>query len=131
MLQQLGLVQAETSIVTTVHPLQLVEPEQLPMRAHDWSLTWIVMPDEAIATPSQRVQPTGLLWDQVRPEQFTTIPVLRTLRPDQPAEVKRTGIAPRRSPEKERTATRCAAAHLLCSKFLEQLDDVSIVMLPC
>ena len=82
MLRQHGLVQAETPIVTTVHPLQMVESGQLPMLAHDWSLTWIVTPDEAIATQSQRPQPTGLLWEQLRPEQLETIPVLRTLWPD-------------------------------------------------
>ena len=82
MLRQHGLVQAETPIVTTVHPLQIVENGQLPMLAHDWSLAWIVTPDEAIATQSQRPQPTGLLWEQLRPEQLETIPVLRTLWPD-------------------------------------------------
>ena len=80
MLRQLGLVQADTPIVTTVHPLQIVASAQLPMLAHDWSLTWIVTPDEAIATSSQRAQPTGLQWEQLRPEQLKTIPVLRALR---------------------------------------------------
>ena len=81
MLRQLGLVQADTPIVTTVHPLQIVASAQLPMLTHDWSLTWIITPDEAIATSSQRPQPTGLQWEQLRPEQLKTIPVLRTLRP--------------------------------------------------
>lgn len=84
MLRQLGLVQATTTIVTTVHPLQIVEAGQLPMRPHDWSLTWIVTPAEAIATQSLHPQPPGLLWEQIRPEQYDTIPVLRTLRPDSP-----------------------------------------------
>jgi hypothetical protein len=50
------------------------------MRVHDWSLTWIVTPDEAIATAARRTQPPGLLWEYLRPEQLATIPVLRTLR---------------------------------------------------
>jgi 5-formyltetrahydrofolate cyclo-ligase len=79
-LRQLGLVQAETPIVTTVHPLQIVESAPLPMLSHDWTLTWIVTLDEAIATQSGRPQPTGLEWELVRPEQLETIPVLRTLR---------------------------------------------------
>jgi 5-formyltetrahydrofolate cyclo-ligase len=82
-LRQLGLVQADTPIVTTVHPLQIVASAQLPMLTHDWSLTWIVTPDEAIATASQRAQPTGLQWEHLRPEQLQTIPVLRTLQPGQ------------------------------------------------
>jgi 5-formyltetrahydrofolate cyclo-ligase len=85
MLRQQGLVRAETPIVTTVHPLQIVDSGQLPMLAHDWSLTWIVTPDEAIATQLQRPQPAGLLWEHIRPEQFTTIPVLRTMCPGLPA----------------------------------------------
>ena len=81
-LRQLGLVQADTPIVTTVHPLQIVASAQLPMLTHDWSLTWIVTPDEAIATSTQRAQPRGLQWEHLRPEQLETIPILRTLRPD-------------------------------------------------
>ena len=74
--------QADTPIVTTVHPLQIVASAELPMLTHDWSLTWIVTPDEAIATSSQHTQPLGLQWEHLRPEQLETIPVLRTLRPD-------------------------------------------------
>jgi 5-formyltetrahydrofolate cyclo-ligase len=85
MLRQQGLIRAQTPIVTTVHPLQIVDSGLLPMLAHDWSLTWIVTPDEAIATQSQRPQPAGLLWEHIRPEQFETIPVLRTMRPNPPA----------------------------------------------
>jgi len=81
-LRQLGLVQADTPIVTTVHPLQIVVSAQLPMLTHDWSLTLIVTPDEAIAMLTQRAQPRGLQWEHLRPEQLETIPILRTLRPD-------------------------------------------------
>jgi 5-formyltetrahydrofolate cyclo-ligase len=78
-LRQQGLVQSTTPIVSTVHALQIVAPGQLPMLAHDWSLTWIVTPDEVIATQAERPQPTGITWEQLRPEQLATIPVLRTL----------------------------------------------------
>jgi 5-formyltetrahydrofolate cyclo-ligase len=79
LLRQRGLIQADTPIVTTVHALQIVPSAELPMRAHDWSLTWIVTPDEAIVTTTRRAQPPGLLWEHLRPEQLATIPVLRTL----------------------------------------------------
>ena len=65
-LRQHGLVQADTPIVTTVHPLQIVPGSALPMRVHDWSLTWIVTPDEAIATAAAHEQPTGLMWEHLR-----------------------------------------------------------------
>jgi 5-formyltetrahydrofolate cyclo-ligase len=79
-LRQRGLVQPTTPIVTTVHPLQIVAPGHLPMLAHDWSLTWIATPDEVMATQAARPQPTGIAWEQLRPEQLATIPVLCTLR---------------------------------------------------
>jgi len=80
LLRQQGVIQAHTPIVTTVHALQIVPSADLPMRAHDWWLTWIVTPDEAIATAAQHAQPPGLLWEDLRPEQLATIPVLRSMR---------------------------------------------------
>lgn len=78
-LRQMGLVQPDTPIVTTVHSIQVVDGSHLPMLSHDWSLTWIITPDEVIETRPNRSQPTGLEWDKVRPEQVETIPVLRKL----------------------------------------------------
>lgn len=79
MLRQHGLIQAQTPIVTTVHAVQIVPDSELPMRPHDWWLTWIVTPDEALALPATQPQPTGLLREALRPEQLATIPVLRAL----------------------------------------------------
>ncbi len=79
-LRQMGLVRAGTPIVATVHPIQLVDGSQLPMLSHDWSLTWIITPDEAIETQVVRSQPAGLEWDKVQPGQLETIPILRKLR---------------------------------------------------
>jgi 5-formyltetrahydrofolate cyclo-ligase len=80
MLQEFGLVQPHTPIVTTVHPLQMVEPERLPMQAHDWALNWIITPEEVIETHTTYPRPTGLDWDTIRSEQYTQIPILRQLR---------------------------------------------------
>lgn len=80
MLQEFGLVQPDTPIVTTVHPLQMVEPERLPMQAHDWALNWIITPEEVIETHTAYPRPTGLDWDAIRSEQYTQIPILRQLR---------------------------------------------------
>jgi 5-formyltetrahydrofolate cyclo-ligase len=81
MLRQFGLVQADTPVVTTVHSVQIVADQLLPMLAHDWSLTCIVTPDEALVTTLTRPQPAGIAWDQIRPEQWRTIPALKALRP--------------------------------------------------
>lgn len=80
MLREFGLVQPDTPIVTTVHPLQIVNNSRLPMQPHDSALDWIVTPREAIETHTPYPQPTGLNWEAVRPEQFETIPVLQRLR---------------------------------------------------
>ncbi len=80
MLQEFGLVQPDTPVVTTVHPLQVVEDSRLPMQAHDWALDWVVTEDEAIATHAMRSRPAGLDWDAIRPEQLETIPILRQLK---------------------------------------------------
>jgi 5-formyltetrahydrofolate cyclo-ligase len=80
MLKEFGLVQFDTPIVTTVHPLQIVEDERLPMQAHDWALNWIVTSDQVIATNTTYSRPTGLDWDTIRPEQYKKIPILRQLR---------------------------------------------------
>jgi 5-formyltetrahydrofolate cyclo-ligase len=80
MLYEFELVQPDTPIVTTVHSLQIVEEERLPMQAHDWALNWIVTPDQVIETNTNYSRPAGLDWDTLRPEQFKQIPILRKLR---------------------------------------------------
>lgn len=80
MLKEFGLVQSDTPIVTTVHPLQMVEEERLPMQAHDWALNWIVTPEEVIETNTSYPHPAGLDWNTIRPEQYKNIPILRQLR---------------------------------------------------
>ncbi|MFB8792646.1 MAG: 5-formyltetrahydrofolate cyclo-ligase [Microcoleus sp.] len=80
MLQEFGLVEIETPIVTTVHSLQVVADSRLPMQAHDWALNWIVTADEIIETNTTYPRPIGLNWDSIRPEQLEQIPILRKLR---------------------------------------------------
>lgn len=80
-LNEFGLVQATTPIVTTVHALQVVEEPQLPMQNHDWPVNWIATPDEVIETHPSHPRPIGLDWDAIRPDQYQNIPVLRQMRP--------------------------------------------------
>ncbi len=80
MLQEFGLVQPHTPIVTTVHPLQMVGQGRLPMQAHDWALNWIITPEEVIETHTTYPRPTGLDWDTIRSEQYRQIPILQQLR---------------------------------------------------
>ncbi|WP_088890569.1 5-formyltetrahydrofolate cyclo-ligase [Leptolyngbya ohadii] len=80
MLKRFGLVQDNTPIVTTVHSLQIVPDDRLPMQSHDWAVNWIVTPDEAIETQVAFPRPSGLMWERIRPEQYKKIPILRKLR---------------------------------------------------
>ncbi|MCC3606772.1 MAG: 5-formyltetrahydrofolate cyclo-ligase [Microcoleus sp. PH2017_29_MFU_D_A] len=80
MLTEFGLVEIDTPIVTTVHPLQIVEDSRLPMQPHDWALNWIVTAQEVIETNTSYPRPTGLNWDSLRSKQLAQIPILRKLR---------------------------------------------------
>ena len=80
MLKEFGLVQPNTPIVTTVHPLQIVEDSCLPMQVHDWALNWIATPEEVFETNTSYPRPTGLDWEAIRLEQFKEILILRQLK---------------------------------------------------
>ena len=72
-----GLVDDETPIATTVHPLQLLD-EELPETAHDFRVDLIVTPDEVIRARRVR-RPPGILWDHVDEGTVAAVPVLRRL----------------------------------------------------
>src|SRR2546423_8016595 len=61
LLQEAGLMRPETTVVTTVHPLQVVD-EPLPETGHDFSVDLIVTPEEVIECGSPR-RPAGLVWE--------------------------------------------------------------------
>jgi 5-formyltetrahydrofolate cyclo-ligase len=65
-----------TPIVTSVHPLQIIE-EDLPMTEHDIPLTAIVTPEETIEIKSHLKRPTGICWEILPSEKIDTIPVLK------------------------------------------------------
>lgn len=74
LLQEAGLIGPHTTIVTTVHTLQLVDYD-LPETEHDFSVDLIVTPDEVVECgPSRR--PAGLIWDDLAPEKIAAIPAL-------------------------------------------------------
>lgn len=78
LLAQAGLIGPATTIVTTVHPLQVLDEEILET-SHDFSVDVIVTPDEVITcTPPRR--PTGIDWDKLSAEQIAAMPVLQALR---------------------------------------------------
>jgi len=65
-----------TPIVTSVHPLQIVN-EQIPMTEHDIPLNAIATPDEFIEIKSPLPRPKGIYWEMLPPEKIADIPVLK------------------------------------------------------
>lgn len=74
LLLEAGLISPTTVIVTTVHPMQVVD-EPLPETEHDFSVDLIVTPDEVIECGPPR-RPSDLYWDHLTEEKIAAIPVL-------------------------------------------------------
>ncbi|MGH7855206.1 MAG: 5-formyltetrahydrofolate cyclo-ligase, partial [Candidatus Binatia bacterium] len=66
----------QTPIVTSVHPLQIVDQE-IPMTVHDIPLSVIVTPTEVIEVDAQFPRPKGIYWNMLPQEKIDEIPVLR------------------------------------------------------
>jgi 5-formyltetrahydrofolate cyclo-ligase len=74
LLAEAGLISPTTVIVTTVHPLQVLD-EPIPEASHDFSVDLIVTTGEMIRCGPPR-RPTGLAWDQLPASMIAAIPVL-------------------------------------------------------
>jgi 5-formyltetrahydrofolate cyclo-ligase len=74
LLQEAGRIGPSTVIVTTVHPLQVID-DAMPETEHDFSVDLIVTPDEVIECEPPR-RPTGLYWNNLTAAKIAAIPVL-------------------------------------------------------
>ena len=79
LLTEAGLVDDATTIVTTVHELQLVD-EELPETEHDFRVDLVVTPNEVVRTGTRRHSP-GVIWEHLDDEAIAAIPVLAARRP--------------------------------------------------
>ncbi|HEX6237047.1 MAG TPA: 5-formyltetrahydrofolate cyclo-ligase [Acidimicrobiales bacterium] len=70
-----GWIDGETTIVTTVHPLQVVD-DDLPETEHDFRADLVVTPDEVISCPSAHRRPPGILWDHLDRDKIDVVPAL-------------------------------------------------------
>ncbi|MGD8398271.1 MAG: 5-formyltetrahydrofolate cyclo-ligase, partial [Anaerolineae bacterium] len=77
--REAGLLSRDTPVVTTVHPLQVVDGP-VPVTRHDVKLDYVVTPDEAIDTGRVGEQPAGIYWDELPREKVDAIPVLAALK---------------------------------------------------
>ncbi len=80
LLTERGLVREDTLIVTTVHPLQVVD-EDLPETTHDFRVDLVVTPEDTVRCRRTK-RPPGILWDHLDEEKIRSIPALRAMRGD-------------------------------------------------
>ncbi len=77
LLAQAGIIGSQTTIVTTVHPLQVLD-EPLPHHEHDFSVDYIITPEEIIHCGSP-YRPPGVIWDALDRDKIAAIPVLAAM----------------------------------------------------
>lgn len=77
-LREFGLVGDETTTVTTVHEIQVVD-EEIPTTPQDVPMDWLFTPERSVRTDTVDDKPTRLEWDILPEERLDEIPVLRQL----------------------------------------------------
>jgi 5-formyltetrahydrofolate cyclo-ligase len=76
LLRSEGKIREYTPILTTVHPVQILD-ERLPMRGHDIPVDFLITPEQVIAAPSLHPRPRGVIWEILQEERILSIPWLR------------------------------------------------------
>jgi len=74
------LIHQKTPVVTTVHPLQILD-EPIPMLEHDIPVDILITPEEVVETGHSLSRPEGIYWYLLPEEKISTIPILQQLRP--------------------------------------------------
>jgi len=78
-LRELGLVEEDTPIATSVHDLQVFD-SRLPQDPHDVTVDYIATPTRLVEARDRRPRPRGILWDRLSADKLAEIPLLRELR---------------------------------------------------
>ena len=76
--RELGIVDDDTIVLSTVHPLQLVRGA-IPMTPHDVPLDLVVTPEEVIRVRRRQAKPSGIDWSELTAAQIRAMPVLAKL----------------------------------------------------
>jgi 5-formyltetrahydrofolate cyclo-ligase len=74
-----GIIGENTPVVTTVHPLQILDI-QIPMEIHDIPVDFIITPDEVIETGSKFKKPERIYWEIMNKSFLEKIPILRRMK---------------------------------------------------
>jgi 5-formyltetrahydrofolate cyclo-ligase len=76
---EMGIINSKTPIITTVHPLQIVDV-QLALMPHDIPVDFIVTPDEIIECKTKLPKPKGIYWEYLDEEKIAAIPLLEKMK---------------------------------------------------
>jgi 5-formyltetrahydrofolate cyclo-ligase len=76
--REFGFVKEDVVILTTVHPLQIVE-EDLPETDHDFRIDFIITSTEIIPTHRNGGRPKGIIRDHLTEEKISEIPILKEI----------------------------------------------------
>jgi 5-formyltetrahydrofolate cyclo-ligase len=76
-LVEAGVLRPSTVLVTTVHPLQVVD-EPLPETVHDFRVDLIATPNQVIWCGEPR-RPPGILWEHLHQDKIAEVPLLAAL----------------------------------------------------
>ncbi|AEH44851.1 5-formyltetrahydrofolate cyclo-ligase [Thermodesulfatator indicus DSM 15286] len=74
-LAHFGKINPETPILTTVHPLQIVD--EVPLEEHDFSVDIIVTPEEVIWAEGPKRFTQSIIWEALPEDKLKAIPVLK------------------------------------------------------
>jgi len=72
---ELGAVDARTTVVTTVHDLQVVDGA-IPMTAHDVPVDLVVTPTRVLRARRAPARPRGIRWDELDAAQLAAMPAV-------------------------------------------------------
>jgi 5-formyltetrahydrofolate cyclo-ligase len=75
-----GLISRETPVITTVHPLQILD-QPIPMFEQDITVDILISPDEVVEISHLVSQPDGIYWHLLSEDKIAAIPILQQLRP--------------------------------------------------
>lgn len=76
--REFGFVRENVVIVTTVHPLQILD-QNLPETDHDFRIDFIVTPSEIIPTHRRDGRPGGIIRAHLSDEKISEIPILKEI----------------------------------------------------
>ena len=76
--REFGFVKGDVTILTTVHPLQIVDGV-LPETDHDFRIDFILAPDEIIPTHRKDGRPRGIIREHLTEGKISEIPILKEI----------------------------------------------------